>query len=219
MSQYDVIFFDLDGTITESGLGITNSIRHALKKFGIIEDDQEVLNKFVGPPLSETFTKIYGFTEEQCMQGVVWFREYYEVKGIFENSVYDGIEETLKKLHDAGKRIVIATSKPEPMAVQVVDHFGLAKYFERVAGSTMDETRTAKADVIAYALEECGLTDQSKILMVGDRRHDIVGAKINGLDSMGVLYGYGGRQELEDAGADYIVEMPQDVADQILHCN
>ena len=153
------------------------------------------------------------------MQGVVWFREYYEVKGIFENSVYDGIEETLKKLHDAGKRIVIATSKPEPMAVQVVDHFGLAKYFERVAGSTMDETRTAKADVIAYALEECGLTDQSKILMVGDRRHDIVGAKKNGLDSMGVLYGYGGRQELEDAGADYIVEMPQDVADQILHCN
>ncbi len=216
MKQYEVIFFDLDGTITESAPGITNSVRHALRKFGIMEEDQEVLNKFVGPPLSETFTERYGFTEEQCMQGVVWFREYYEVKGIFENNVYDGIEEMLKRLHDAGKRIVMATSKPEPMAVKIVEHFGLAEYFERVAGSTMDETRTAKAEVIAYALEECGITDKSQVLMVGDRRHDIAGAKKNGLDSMGVLYGYGDRQELEDAGADYIAETPQAVADQIL---
>lgn len=219
MAKYDVILFDLDGTLTDSGPGIVNSVQYALKKFGIDETDMAKLYKFVGPPLSETFVGYYGFDEEQCKQGVIWFREYYEAKGIFENSVYDGVPEMLHRLKEQGMRIIMATSKPEPMAERIVEHFDLKKYFERVAGSTMDETRTAKADVIAYALEECGLTDQSKILMVGDRRHDIVGAKKNGLDSMGVLYGYGGRQELEDAGADYIVEMPQDVADQILHCN
>lgn len=216
MSQYDVILFDLDGTLTESAPGITNSVVYALKKFGIEETDQEKLNKFVGPPLTETYSQYYGFTEEQCQQGVVWFREYYEAKGIFENSVYDGVEEMLKRLHDAGKRIIMATSKPEPMAVRIVEHFGLADYFERIAGSTMDETRTAKADVIAYALEECRITDKAKVLMVGDRRHDIAGAQKNGLDSMGVLYGYGGRAELESAGATLLAKTPGEVADMLL---
>ncbi len=216
MSQYDVILFDLDGTLTESAPGITNSVVYALKKFGIEETDQEKLNKFVGPPLSETYSQYYGFTEEQCRQGIVWFREYYETKGIFENSVYDGVEAMLQRLQDAGKRIVMATSKPEPMAVRIAEHFGLADYFERIAGSTMDETRTAKAEVIAYALEECKITDKAKVLMVGDRRHDIAGAQKNGLDSMGVLYGYGGREELEGAGATLIAETTGDVADIIL---
>ncbi len=110
----------------------------------------------------------------------------------------------------------MATSKPEPMAVRIVEHFGLADYFERIAGSTMDETRTAKADVIAYALEECRITDKAKVLMVGDRRHDIAGAQKNGLDSMGVLYGYGGRAELESAGATLLAKTPGEVADMLL---
>ena len=135
---------------------------------------------------------------------------------IFENSVYDGIPEMLDRLQEKGRRIIMATSKPEVMAERIVEHFDLAKYFECVAGSTLNETRTAKADVIAYALETCKITDQSRVLMVGDRRHDIIGAKKNGLASMGVLYGYGGREELEQAGADLIAETTSQVADLIL---
>ncbi len=216
MAKYDVILFDLDGTLTDSAPGIVNSVQYALKKFGIDETDMAKLYKFVGPPLSETFVEYYGFDEEQCKQGIIWFREYYEAKGIFENSVYDGIADMLQRLKEHGKRIVMATSKPEPMAERIVEHFGLKDYFEYVAGSTMDETRTAKADVIAYALKEVGITDRSKVLMVGDRRHDIVGAQKNNLDSMGVLYGYGGREELVLAGATLIAETPQEAADIIL---
>ena len=207
--MYDIVLFDLDGTLTESGIGITRSVAHSLRKFGIEEPDQAKLDRFVGPPLIDSYMRYYGFSREQAVQAVEYYREYYAVTGIFENRVYDGVEAMLKALKDAGKICVLATSKPEHYAVQILDHFGLAPYFDCATGATMDERRTNKADVIAYALEKVRKT--GKAVMVGDRKHDILGAKAHGLDSIGVLYGYGSREELETAGAAYIAETAEEI--------
>ena len=207
--MYDIVLFDLDGTLTESGIGITRSVAHSLRKYGIEETDQAKLDRFVGPPLIDSYMRYYGFSREQAVQAVEYYREYYAVTGIFENRVYDGVEAMLKALNDAGKICVLATSKPEHYAVQILEHFGLAPYFSCVAGATMDEKRTNKADVIAYALEKAGKA--GKAVMVGDRKYDIEGAKAHGLPSIGVLYGYGSRAELETAGATYLAETAEEI--------
>ena len=207
--MYDIVLFDLDGTLTESGIGITRSVAHSLRKFGIEETDQAKLDRFVGPPLIDSYMRYYGFSREQAALAVESYREYYADTGIFENRVYDGVEAMLQALKEAGKTCVLATSKPEHFAVQILDHFGLARYFDCVAGATMDEKRTSKADVIAYALEKAGASGRT--VMVGDRKHDILGAKAHGLDSIGVLYGYGSREELETAGAAYIAETAEEI--------
>ena len=209
--MYDVILFDLDGTLTDSGLGITNSVKYALEKEGITVNDRSELFCFIGPPLVESFQKFYGFSPEKALEITHVYREYYSEKGIFENEVYGGIEELLKKLKENGKRIVVATSKPELFARKILDHFSLSQYFEYIAGSNMNETRTGKSEVIEYALESCGVTDPEKVIMVGDREHDILGAKKIGTASIGVLWGYGSREELEKAGADYIAQTPDEV--------
>lgn len=202
MKQY--ILFDLDGTLTDPGEGITNSVAYALEKYGIHEPDHTVLYPFIGPPLVQSFVTRYGFTEAQGLQAVTYYREYFKEKGIFENRVYDGIPELLSALKQQGKTLILATSKPEAFAVRILEHFDLMQYFDYAFGATMDQSRTAKADVIRYALESAGITDLDQAVMVGDRLHDIEGAKANSLDSIGVLYGYGDRQELEEAGADLI---------------
>jgi len=207
--MFDIVLFDLDGTLTESGIGITRSVAYALRKHGIEEMDQAKLDRFVGPPLIDSFMRYYGFSKEQAVQAVADYREYYAVTGIFENRVYDGVESMLQKLVDAGKTCVLATSKPEHYAVQILEHFDLSRYFACVAGATMDEKRTGKADVIAYALEKTGMTGRA--VMVGDRRHDIEGAKAHGLPAIGVLYGYGSREELETAGAAWIAQTPEEI--------
>ena len=216
--KYQYILFDLEGTITESAPGILNSVRYALKKMGFSIRDEEELLQFIGPPLVDSMKKYYGMNEEQAEQAVVFYREYFSQKGMFENSVYEGIEESLKILSESGKKLAIATSKPEVYSVRIVEHFGLADKFEKICGASMDKSRNEKAGVIRYTLEMLGIPDEEKasVLMVGDRRHDIIGAKQNGLDSMGVLYGYGNRNELEEAGADYIAESAMDVAKIIL---
>lgn len=211
MSKYDIILFDLDGTLTDPGMGITNSVMHALKKYGIEVENRETLYKFIGPPLIDSFEKYYGFSHEEAVKSVDYYREYYADKGIYENEVYNGIEAMLQKLSEEGKKIILATSKPEPFAREILRHFGLDKYFLFAAGSTMNETRTNKADVIEYALCECGITEKSSVVMVGDREHDIIGANENGIDSIGVLFGYGSREELENAGATYIAESVEDI--------
>ena len=211
MSKYDVILFDLDGTLTDPGIGITNSVMHALKKYGIEVDDRKNLYKFIGPPLIESFEKYYGFSHEEAVKSVDYYREYYADKGIYENVVYDGAENLLKNLFEMDKKIILATSKPEPFAREILRHFGLDKYFLFAAGSTMSETRTNKADVIEYALDECNITDKSSVVMIGDREHDIIGANKNGIDSIGVLFGYGSREELENAGATYIADTVEDI--------
>ncbi|MGN0443923.1 MAG: HAD family hydrolase [Acutalibacteraceae bacterium] len=209
--MYDIILFDLDGTLTDSGLGITNSVKYALEKEGITVNDRSELFRFIGPPLVESFQKFYGFSPEKALEITHVYREYYSEKGIFENEVYDGIEELLRKLKENGKRIIVATSKPELFARKIFDHFSLSQYFEYIAGSNMNETRTGKSEVIEYALESCGVTNLEKVIMVGDREHDIWGAKKTGTASIGVIWGYGSREELQKAGADYIAQTPDEV--------
>ena len=205
--KYTTMLFDLDGTLTNPGLGITNSVAYALKKYGIDVKDRTELYKFIGPPLLNSFQDYYGFSEEQAALAVEYYREYYQKTGIYENYVYEGIPELLKELKAEGITLLVATSKPEPFARLIMEHYHLADYFTYIAGATMDnKTRVKKADVIRYAMQNCEAEDKKKLVMVGDRKHDILGAKEVGIDSVGVLFGYGDREELEQAGATYIAE-------------
>lgn len=213
--MYDVIFFDLDGTLTDPGLGITNAVMHSLEKLGLPLPERTELYKFIGPPLTESFQMYCGFSLERAREAVALYREYYSVRGLWENRVYQGIPELLRELKDAGEVLCVATSKPELFAVQILEHFDLAGYFDHICGAALDESRGTKHQVIEYALETCGIADRRSVLMVGDREHDILGAKQSGLDSMGVLYGYGSRRELEAAGADLIAEAVADIGAMI----
>ncbi len=204
--MYNYLLFDLDGTLTDSGAGIINSVLYALKKFDIEVEDRTQLYAFIGPPLAESFQKFYHFSQEQAFQAVGYYREYFSEKGIFENMVITGIDTLLDKLSYSGKKLVVATSKPEAYTIKILEHFNLISYFQFVAGATMDETRNTKTEVIAYALEHINALSKSEVVMIGDRKHDIEGAKNNNIDSIGVLFGYGDRKELEQAGANYIVE-------------
>ena len=209
--EYDTYLFDLDGTIIDSSPGIVASVNYALNKFGIEEAKQEKLLRFIGPPLTESFQKYYQLSEKDSIQAVYYYRENYEAGGMLQCSVYEGLEDTLKALKEAHKKVLVATSKPEVYARQILKHFGLDLYFDYIAGMELNGGRGTKAEVIAYGLETCDITDKSKILMIGDREHDIFGAKAMGVDSMGVLYGFGSREEFEAAGATYIVKTPRDI--------
>ena len=209
--MYKYVLFDLDGTLTNSELGITKSVQHALKKFGIEVEDRTVLRPFIGPPLGESFQVYYGMSKEESERAIEYYRERFSVKGLYENEVYEGVEKMLQDLKESGKKLILATSKPEKFTMLILEHFDLLKYFDFVAGATMDGSRGEKADVIRYALEISGIEDKSEAIMVGDRKFDILGAKENGLASIGVLYGFGDRVELTEAGADYIVEKAEDI--------
>ena len=214
--MYQYVFFDLDGTLTNSELGITKSVQHALKKFGIEVEDRTVLRPFIGPPLGESFRVYYGLSKEESEKAIEYYRERFSVKGLYENEVYTGVEKMLQTLKESGKKLIIATSKPEKFTIMILEHFDLLKYFDYVAGATMDGSRGEKADVIRYALEISGVEDKSEAIMVGDRKFDVLGAKENGLRSIGVLYGFGDREELTEAGADYIVECAEDIVRLLL---
>ena len=208
--MYNTVLFDLDGTLTDPGLGITNSVAYALERYGIIVEDRSSLYTFIGPPLSDSFMKYYGFSEEKAMEAIMVYREYFRDKGIFENEVYEGVRELLEKIKASGRKTVLATSKPEEFAVRILEHFDLMQYFDVVAGASMDEKRNKKGDVIKYAMEKGSFTGDSAV-MIGDREHDVFGAKENKLDSIGVLYGYGSEAELKKAGADYIAKTVKDI--------
>ena len=213
--MYSYVLFDLDGTLTDPGVGITNSVMYALSKYGITVNDRSELYPFIGPPLDESFMKYFGFKKEECTAVIEKYREYFKDTGIFENEVYDGVPEMLTELKKAGCTLILATSKPQTFAERILDHFGLREYFTFVAGATLDGSRIKKADVIAYALRELGIRDISSCLMVGDREHDLVGAAANGMDAVGVLYGYGSREELEAVRRVFLAETPEDLADFI----
>lgn len=205
------ILFDLDGTLTDSGEGIMNAVRYTLERYEKAATEEE-LRSFIGPPLQTQFEQFLKVSEEEGKRAVSIYREYYTKRGIYENKVYPGIPDVLKQLKQAGFRLCIATSKPEKFAVQIAEHFNFAQYFDRIGGALMDGNRTKKREVIEYVLTEEQIGDQREgILMVGDRKHDICGAKQTGLRSMGVLYGYGSQEELETAGADWIAETPEDI--------
>ncbi len=209
--KYEYIFFDLDGTLTDSQDGILNSFRSIFKHFGIKEPEYEVLRTYIGPPLVLTIGQTLGFTGKKLQEAVKVFRSYYDNQGYMENRVYKGIPEALQRLKALGCKLSVATSKPEHTAKKIMEHFDIAKYFDHICGSLPDESRSKKTDVIEYAIKLNGITDRSKLLMVGDRKFDVEGAHQSGLKCAGVLFGYGSREEFEAAGADYIVENPEDL--------
>lgn len=202
----DYLLFDLDGTLTDPKEGITKSVRHALHAFGIEAENLDDLCCFIGPPLKDSFMEYYGFTESDAQKAVEIFREYFSSQGIFENKVYEGTRESLEALVKSGKKLYVASSKPEVFVRMILEHFELDSYFEFMGGADFEEIRVKKADVIRYVLDTCEIRDISKTVMIGDRKHDILGAKEFGMESVGVLYGYGSREELTKAGADFLVE-------------
>ena len=208
--KYKYLFFDLDGTLTEPGIGITNSVMYALEKFGIKVNDRMELYKFIGPPLVDSFKEFYGFDDLKAWKAVEYYREYFSRDGLFENRVYDGIDDLLQKLISDGHELYVATSKPTEYSIRILEKFDLLKYFNYVSGSNMDEKNSSKAMIIEHALQ-ISKADKNDVLMIGDRHHDIDGAKANGIASLGVLFGYGSLEELRMAGADYIAEEVDDI--------
>lgn len=207
------LFFDLDGTLTDSMPGITKAVQYALRHYGIEVEDLNALKPFVGPPMPDSFREFYHFSEKDSLDAVPVFREYYTAKGWNDNEPYDGVEYMLQALIASGKKLYIATSKPEWMAKQVLEYFGLDFYFEFIGGAEDDESRVKKADVIQYVINSCGLQNKEEIVMIGDRSHDVKGAHEVGLEAVGVLYGYGDRKELEQAGAEWITESTQSLTE------
>lgn len=212
----DYVLMDLDGTITNPKEGITRSFQYALHHFGIEVADLDSLCEYIGPPLLDSFQFGFGFSPEKAQQAAIKYRERFTVQGLYENEVYPGMEEALQRLKEAGKVLIVATSKPEYLAVKILKHFGLDGYFDDICGADDDLHRNKKEDVIQYILERHELKDLSDVIMVGDRKYDIIGAKKCNLTSMGVLYGFGDRDEMEKAGADYIADTVVDMAQQLI---
>jgi phosphoglycolate phosphatase len=215
MKNFEYLLFDLDGTLTASAEGIVNSVIYALKKNGIEETDREKLLAFVGPPLIDSFEKYYGMNREQAKKLAEDYREYFRERGWKENAVYEGIPEVLAQLKADGKHLILATAKPEPFARQIMEYFDLTKYFELICGSTFDGRITQKGEVIASVIEQIGAEHKAQMLMIGDREHDVNGAAENGIPCMGVLYGYGDREELTNAGALILCPDVQSIPEMI----
>lgn len=207
----ETILFDLDGTITNPKEGITKSIQYALRKVGIEVEDLDSLTKHIGPPLKEGFMEFWGFSEEEAKALVGYYREYFSVTGINENLLYEGMEELLKNLKAAGKNLLVATSKPEVFAKKIIENFHLEEYFTDICGSNLDGSRVRKGDVIAYALSKNNIIHKQNVIMVGDRSHDIIGAKENGIKVVSVLYGFGNEEEFKSCNSDYIVKDLQEL--------
>ncbi len=210
------ILFDLDGTLSDSAEGITKSVAYALEKFGIYEDYRN-LGFFVGPPLVDMFMEKYNMTEDDARLALKYFRERFEKKGIYENKAYDGIEEMLSKLSQNGKKLIVATSKPEKFARIIIERYGFSGYFTFVGGAAMDEkSRINKQQVIEYCLAQNNISEPDECIMVGDRFHDVEGASKHGIKTAGVLYGYGTREELLGAGAICVCKTPDELTSYLL---
>ena len=212
---YEVILFDLDGTLTDPKVGITKSVQYALAKFNIDEPDLDKLVPFIGPPLVESFQEFYSLSETEAIAGVGYYREYFTKAGMFENAVYPGIKDMLTLLVEQGKQLIIATSKPTVYSEQIIEHFGMTQFFQSIVGSNLDGSRIHKAEVIAYSLTELSHVEREKIVMVGDRMHDIVGAQKNGIDVIAVKYGYGTAVELQTAKPTYIVSTVNELVEML----
>ena len=213
MKKY--VFFDLDGTLTDPALGITNSILYALEKMGKPQPPREELYVFIGPPLHSAFKEFLGMTDLEAETAIKFYREYFSVTGLLENKPYDGVGNMLASLRDSDYILCVATSKPEQFAKRILEHFELADYFNFICGASMDSSRNTKTAVLKYLLTQVGDVSAETAVMVGDRHHDIDGAKNLGLESIGVLWGYGSRDELENSGADHIAADMNDLVTTI----
>ena len=212
--MWNTVLFDLDGTLTDSQEGILNCFRHTSDVMGVpMPENTGVL---FGPPLGESFEKYFGMNTEQAAEAVRVYRERYGREGLFENRVYDGVPDMLRRLRDAGFQLAVATCKAEIFAVRILEKYDLAQYFTFIGGAGTDGSRTSKTEVIEYVLENIGSPDKNSVLMIGDRDNDVTGAQGAGIKCMGVLWGYGSGKELSETGADFIAETPQKAADMIL---
>lgn len=215
MKNYQAILFDLDGTLTEPKIGITKSVQYALAKFGIVENDLDKLVPFIGPPLLESFQEFYGLTVEQARSAITYYREYFSTKGMYENGVYAGIPQLLSQLQAQGKKLVVATSKPTIFSEQILKHFNLAQFFSAIVGSNLDGSRIEKTEVIEAAIAHLGDISKEEILMVGDRKHDLIGARNNGIDCAAVTYGYGSLEELKSYSPNYLVHSVKELGELV----
>ncbi len=212
--KFTHLFFDLDGTLTPSAPGIFASVRYALEKFSITGQTDAQLMPFVGPPLVDSFSKFYGFSHEDSLEAVRLYREFYTDRGIFMNGVYDGIPEALEELKAAGLHLYVATGKPEHFMVRILEHYDLAKYFEFAGGTDLAGTRKSKSQTINFVIAHKNLEEErkaGKILMIGDREHDVIGAHESGIKCAGALWGYGSREEFEKCSCDFLIEKPKDI--------
>lgn len=218
--MYKHILFDLDGTITEPYVGITNGIVYALETIGVEVEDTTIFRKFIGPPLRDSFRDYLGFSEELSVRAVQLYREYYREKGLKENELMPGMGEAIRELHHQGYKLYLATSKPEKFAKIILEDLGVLQYFTIAAGASLDGARETKEEVMEYLLEQIRICTPDfgieQAIMVGDRLFDINGAKYFGMDSLGVTFGYGDYKELSEAGATYIVDDAKDLVDVII---
>lgn len=212
--RYNHILFDLDGTLTDPGVGITKSVQYALRKLGI-EEECDALKSFIGPPLQVTFRERYNFSEEQVTQAIAYYREYFSEHGIFENELYPSMKESLEALIEAGCILHVATSKPTVFAERILNHFDINACFKSVAGSFLDGTRSDKSEIIAHVLQEQGIA-AAEAIMIGDRKHDLIGATNNEIASIGVAYGYGSVEELAACDPAVIVNSVQELVEWLL---
>lgn len=214
--MFNAILFDLDGTLTDPKVGILNSVKFALHKFDIAVDDESSLLEFIGSPLVKSFMDIFSLSETEAKEAVQYYREYFSEKGKFENDLYIGISELLEKLSANGSLLAVATSKPTPFAEEILNHFDLLKFFKIVAGSDLNDPHPDKKNIIAEAIER-SKCDSANTVMVGDRKHDIIGARENSVKSIGVLYGYGTLDELQQENPDFIAKDIKDLQDILLN--
>lgn len=210
--RYDTILFDLDGTLTDPQEGITKSVQYALRKMGIEVEDRTKLLPFIGPPLMYSFQHFYGLTKEEAREAIGYYREYFERDGMYDNRAFDGMADILAMLKAKGKTLLVATSKPTIFADPIVRHYGMGEYFKEIIGASTDGTRTEKGQVIAEALR---YTDSPReaVLMIGDREHDVIGAREHGIDVLNVGFGYGTAEEREVHKPDYYCETMEDLAE------
>ncbi len=203
--MYQYLLFDLDGTLTDPKEGITKSVQHALRHFGIEVEDPDTLTPYIGPPLIPSFMEFHGLSREQAEEALMVYRERFSTVGLFENEVLEGVPEMLRSLKEKRRFVAVASSKPEEYVRRILDHFDLLQFFDEVVEASMDEKRSAKKDIIEEALLRMGKASGDKsILMIGDRKHDVEGARLCNLDSLGVYTGFAPEGELEEAGATYV---------------
>lgn len=216
MNNYKVILFDLDGTLTDPKVGITKCVQYSLEKMGIIESDLDKLESFIGPPLQESFARNYSFNEDRANLAIEYYRERFKNKGMFENELYNGIPQLLAHLKEQQKTLAVATSKPTVFSEKILKYFNIDKYFDLVVGSNLDGTRTSKTEIIQYILDELNQYEKQDFIMIGDRKHDIIGAKNTGIHSIAVSYGYGSLEELKISNPTLIVNDVDELTRELL---
>lgn len=211
MKKYNYIFFDLDGTLTNPERGLVSSFAYGLSKMGVDVSDREALKRFIGPPLREEWQAVYGFTPDEAEEAIRLFREYFSVYGWWDNEPYPGISDVLSRLKNSGKRLAVASSKPEIFAKKILDLFELSQYFDFIGGALQDKSRDKKSQVLEFVIDSLGVSEKDECILVGDRKFDAEGAAACGIDSLGVAYGHGTREEIDRASFTYVVNTVDDI--------